>query len=191
MNETESAVLGAIYARRSIRSYQDREIEPEKLVTLLKAGMAAPSACNLQPWEFIVVSGKQRMDLLREATTEGKYNAPAAVVICANTENIPWGGDGWMIDCSAAVENMMIAAAAMGLGSVWIGSHDEDAVRRLLHIPEKIRVMNLAYFGYPAEEKRPGTRYDPQAVYWQEYDPSRRRQMRTIDMKYDLTVSEP
>jgi nitroreductase len=188
MDELEKNVFDAIYGRRSIRRYKDKEVEKEKIIKLLKAGMAAPSACNLQPWEFIVVTDKEMLRQLKENIGEGNYNAPMAVVVCANTVNIPWGGDSWMVDCSAAVENMMLAATAMGLGSVWIGSQDEDGVRKLLDIPDRISVMNVVYFGYPDQEIKHGTRYNEEAVFWQKYDPDRKRSLRTIDMKYDLTV---
>jgi nitroreductase len=147
--------------------------------------MAAPSTCNLQVWEFVVITEKELLVQLKQATVFGGYNAPMAMIICANTVNTPWKDEDWKIDCSAAVENMMIAATAMGLGSIWIGSHDEAAVRKLLDIPDHIFVMNVVYFGYPDEQKKPGTKYNEEAVYWQKYDSKRNRQLRTIDMKDD------
>lgn len=181
----ENAVFEVIMARRSIRSYQEKPVERETLVRLLKAGMAAPSACNLQPWEFIVVTEKEQMDALRRLCHQGDYNAPAAVVFCGSPSHIPWEGDGWMIDCSMAAENMLLAAQAMGLGSVCIGGFDGTGLRELLRIPSKVIPMMVVYFGYPAEEKLPRTYYNEMAVYWESYDPERRRSMRTLDMLYD------
>ncbi|MDF2802596.1 MAG: putative dehydrogenase/NAD(P)H nitroreductase [Anaerocolumna sp.] len=181
MDKHEDMILNAIYSRRSIRRYKEKEVEKEKIIKLLHAGMAAPSACNLQVWEFIVVSEKNVLDKLKSVISQGDYNAPLAMVICANTVNVPWTGDGWVVDCSAAVENMLIAATALELGSVWLGSHNEEEVRNLLHIPEHIHVMNIVYFGYPDEEKTPNTKYTEEAVYWQEYDKERSRIMRTMD----------
>jgi nitroreductase len=183
MNKVEENVFHAIYSRRSIRAYDGREVEPQQLVSLLKAGMAAPSACNLQPWEFIVVTQKDLLERLE--TMAPKYNAPAAVIVCGNTKNIPWGGEDWKIDCSAAVENMMIAASAMGIGSVWIGMFKMEEVRKLFHIPEDIHVMSIVYFGYPVKEKCAATKYNEEAVFWQEYDPNRNRTIRTMDMLGD------
>lgn len=77
---------------------------------------------------------------------------------------------------------MMLAATAMGLGSVWIGSHDEREVQKILNIPDSILVMNIVYFGYPDEEKKPGTKYTEDAVYWQQYDLDRKRTLRTMDI---------
>ncbi|MDR0503408.1 MAG: nitroreductase family protein [Treponema sp.] len=189
MTEKEKNVLEAVFSRRSIRRFKEgRDVEKEKITRLLEAGMAAPSACNLQPWEFIVVTDKDSLEKIRNSTESGKYNAPLAILICANTKNIPWEGNGWMIDCGAAAENMMIAAAAMELGSVWIGSHNEEKIRELFEIPGNIKLMNIVYFGYPEEAKPAGTRYDETAVYHDKYDPSRKRNMRTIDMLSDLSV---
>ncbi len=187
----EETVMHAILARRSVRSYvPDKPVEKEKLRRLLEAGMAAPSACNLQPWEFIVVTDEDKMAKLRPMMGFGNYNAPAAIVMLGNTSGIPWGGEDWKIDVSAAVENMMIMAAAMGLGSVWLGSYDEKALRELLDIPENIRVMNVAYFGYPAKTPNPKTRYNEEAVFYEKYDPARQRKVRTIDMLGDSDTSD-
>jgi len=194
MIEKEKIILDGIFARRSVRRFIDgKQVEKEKINILLEAAMAAPSACNLQPWEFIVVSGKEEMSQLVNVVLNGNYNAPLAMVICANTANIPWKNNGWMIDCSAAVENMLIAAAAMGLGSVWIGSYQEDDLRKLLNIPGHIQIMNTVYFGYPAPDETipAGTRYTDDAVYWGKYDPNRKRKMRTMEMLGDRSVNEP
>lgn len=177
-------VLDTIFSRRSIRSYmQNKPVETEKIELLLKAGMAAPSTCNLQVWEFVVVTSQPALDRLVALTVFGHYAPPMAMVICANTANFP-GNKHWRIECSAAVENMMIAARSMGLGSVWIGSFDMQKLRDLLSIPDNIEVMNIVYFGYPAENKAPDTKYNEQAVYWEKYDPTRKRAMRTLDMQF-------
>jgi len=189
MTGMEKNVLEVIFARRSIRRFiEGKQIEKDKIIKLLEAGMAAPSACNLQPWEYIIVSDNERMEQLINSTQAGKINAPLAMIICANTKNIPWEGQGWMIDCSAAVENMMIAATAMGLGSVWVGSHNEEFIRKLCNVPSNIKIMNMVYFGYPDEFKPAGTRFTEDAVYWENYDSNRNRSMRTVDMLSDLSV---
>ncbi len=179
----EEKVFDAIFARRSIRRYDDRVVEKDKIIKLLKAGMAAPSACNLQPWEFIVVTDKEQLRRLEENAPN--YNAPVAMIVCANTKSIPWEGSDWKLDCSAAVENMMIAASALGLGSVWIGMFGMEAVRKQFNIPEDIHVMSVVYFGYPVKAKSSATKYNEEAVYWQKYDPSRKRSLRTMDMLGD------
>jgi nitroreductase len=185
MSYTEKDVFDAIYARRSIRAYLDMDVECEKIEKLLKAAMAAPSACNLQPWEFIVVTEKDVLKQVKSTLAEGNYNAPVAIVVCGNPTNIPWEGDGWMQDCGAAVENMLIAAPALGLGSVWIGGFDSDALTQLLDIPAHVHPMAVIFFGYPAQQKKPRTQYNEQAIYWQKYDPQRKRQLRSIDIKFE------
>jgi len=186
MTDKEKHVFETIYERRSIRKYlEDKQVEKDKIKKLLEAGMAAPSACNLQPWEFIVVYEKDDVALLKAAQFSNNHNATMAIVVCANTKNVPWEGPNWMIDCSAAVENMMLAAAAMELGSLWVGAFHQDVVRNQLNIPENIHVMNIIFFGYPNEKRPVGTRYNEEAIYWSKYDPDRQREMRTMEMLSD------
>jgi nitroreductase len=180
-------LLEVMYKRRSVRRYEEgRAVEPEKIRVLLDAAMSAPSACNLQPWEFVVVTGKDGMDKLRSCIDENNgrhYNAPAAFVVCANTSYIPWKGDGGA-DCAAAIENMLLAVAALGLGAVWIGAFDGGAVRKLLDIPEHVAVNGIVMFGYPAEQKAPRTQYSEEAVYWGTYDPKREHPSRSTDLRF-------
>jgi nitroreductase len=180
MNSVEKVVMDAIFGRRSIRSYVDgKEVEYEKIIRLLEAGMAAPSACNLQPWDFIVVTEPETVQAIKDSITRwGNYNAPLIMVVCGVPELIEWDGDVGTIDCSAAIENMLIAAHAMGLGSVWIGGFDRDVVRKLLDIPEKIVPIGVVFIGYPAEQKEPRTKYLEEAVHWQKYEPMREHRKR-------------
>lgn len=179
----KEAVFEAIYARRSVRSFEaGRKVEREKIVELLKAAMAAPSACNIQPWEFVVVTEPALLESLKATTGEnGPYNAPVAVAICGDDSRIPWKDHG-VIDCAAAMENMLIAAPELGLGCVVVGGFDKAAARRLLGIPEEILPVCLVYLGYPAEEKKPRTRYLEEAVHWERFDSSRPRGPRKGDV---------
>jgi nitroreductase len=181
------ALFDVMYRRRSIRVYvEDRPVEEDKIVMLLKAAMAAPSACNLQPWEFIVVTEKDGVDRLKGCIGSGngrRYNAPAAFVVCANTSYIPWESNGEM-DCSAAIENILLAATVLDLGAVWIGDIDGDAIRRLLDIPAHVAVNSVVLLGYPAESKPPRTQYTEEAIYWQTYDPQREHPPRTTDLRF-------
>ena len=182
MNESFCAVMDNLYARRSIRRYvEGKPVECEKIGLLLHAAMAAPSACNLQPWEFVIVEGPEAMEALKAHVPGGPYNAPMAIVVCARTEIVPWEGNGWQIDCAAAIENMLLAACALDLGSLWIGDFDAKALANLLSIPEGVALVNVVYFGYPAERKRPVSRYKDEAVYWGRYDPQRPHAPRTIE----------
>ncbi len=144
--------------------------------------MAAPSACNSQPWEFIVVTDPARLEQLRGKLLNGRYNAPAAIIVCGNVQaaHVPSEAERfWVQDCSAAMENMLLAATGLGLGSVWIGIYPMPSlirpVREILNLPDHVTPLGMAYIGYPAEEKKPRTQYDEHRVYWEEYEPRKRR----------------
>lgn len=168
----------AIFRRRSIRRYLDKSVEPEKLELLLKAAMAAPSAMNCRPWEFIVVTAPKKLERFRKRLIFGNRNAPVAIVVCGNPRlsKNPAARLFWVQDCSAAVENMLVAATALGLGTVWIGVYPVTefmrTVRQVVGIPSHVIPLCLVYVGYPAEEKPPRTQYDARRVHWQEYDSS-------------------
>jgi len=168
-------ILDAIFKRRSIRIYERKPVEKEKLGDLLKAAMAAPSASNSRPWEFVVVTRAETLDKLRAGLKYGKINAPAAVAVLGNTA-IARNESAfrfWSQDCSAATENLLIAAANMGLGTCWIGSYPKEDtmehIRKTLNIPENVFPLCLIYVGYPAEEKEPRTQYDESRVHWENY----------------------
>lgn len=164
--------FAAILARRSVRAYQDKPVSRELLEQLLQAAMAAPSACNAQPWEFLVVDDGQEMDYLREKMPFGKYNAPAAIAVCANLQKAlnDCAERFWEQDCSAAMENILVAAAGLGLGSVWLGVHPnperEEVVRAYYGIPGHVRVLGICYIGWPAEPPEPRTQYQADRVHW-------------------------
>lgn len=168
------SVLETIYKRRSIRKYLDRPVDKDTVITLLKAAAAAPTAVNCQPWEFIVIDDQERLSTLKKELTSARYNAPAAIVVCGNMKLALKGADHelWVQDCSAAIQNILLAATSLGLGSVWIGIYPvENRIRLLksaLNIPEHVTPLGMVYIGYPAEEKEPRTRYNEKRVYWQE-----------------------
>ena len=168
-------MIETIYARRSIRKFQERQVEKEKLETLLKAAMAAPSARNGKPWEFVVVTEPEGMEKIRSVMIFGRYNAPAAIVVCGNTSILkrPLSTGFWVQDCSAATENILLAAVDLGLGTVWLGVHPlpnfTKQVSRVLQLPKTVQPLNVIYVGYPAEEKPPRTQYDPACVHWEVY----------------------
>jgi nitroreductase len=169
--------IDIIMQRRSIRKFSDKPIEVEALVTLLKAGMAGPSAMNAQPWEFVVVTDHVTMDKLRSGLLFGKMNAPAAICVLGSKrmQRNKTGDRFWVQDCSAATENILLAATALGLGSVWVGIHPvvhfERVVMRVLNLPDGLTPLNLIYIGYPAETKEPRTQYDESRVHWGAFPP--------------------
>lgn len=189
MNNETKEIMDYIFQRRSIRKYLDKDVEEENLVLLLKAAMAAPTAANRQPWEFIVVTNREKLSELRGTLREGQYNASAAIVVCGNMHLAFSNKDKeiWVQDCSAAIENMLIAATGFGLGTVWIGLYPQlnkcMPVCKILNIPEHVIPMSVVYIGYPDEYKEPRTQYNEKRVYWQEYEPKRKHRSRPKNMK--------
>lgn len=173
-------MLELIFRRRSIRSYLNKPIEKEILTKILKAATAAPTAANCQPWEFIVVTEQQKLEELRKKMVFAKYNAPAAIVVCGNMD-LAFKGPGkemWVQDCSAAMENILLASTALGLGSVWIGVYpiesNVECIRSVFRMPKHVIPLGIAYIGYAAEEKEPRYRLDEKRVYWEEYEEERK-----------------
>lgn len=159
--------LAVIFSRRSIRVYTDEPVSEADLQGVLEAGMAAPSASNRKPWHFVTVTDRKALRALAEAHPYGKMlaEAGAAIAVCGDAEISAW----WVQDCSAATENILIAAAALGLGAVWLGCYGrpdrEGAIRAVLGIPNSIGVLSLLSIGHPAETKEARTQYDPKRVH--------------------------
>jgi nitroreductase len=162
--------IEALMSRRSIRNYSAEEVTEQQLETVLRAAMAAPSAGNQQSWRFVVVRDAAVREALSQATPYSGMvaRAPVAVVVCGDTraEKHP---DYWVQDCSAAIENLLVAAHATGLGAVWIGVHPiaERAanVRQVCGIPEGVEPMSMIALGHPAEEKPPSERFETEYVH--------------------------
>lgn len=168
-------IQDSIYSRRSIRDYQEKPVSKEDIDHLLKAAMAAPSAMNIKPWEFIVITETDVLDKIRSALMFGKFNAPAAIAVCGNTSFFknPMAGKFWVQDCSAATQNIMLAAVGLGLGTVWCGVHPihvfKKRISEILAIPDHVVPLNIIYVGYPAEEKPARTQYNASRVHWHAY----------------------
>jgi len=164
----------AIYVRRSIRKFLDQPVETEKIDLLLKAAMAAPSAMNIQPWEFVIVTKKETLARIRSVLVYGKMNTPLAILVCGNLSKKNLVAERfWVQDCSAATQNILLTAVDLGLGAVWCGVHpihlQEKLVSQILSLPAKVIPLNVIYVGYPAEEKSPRTQYDESKVHWEIY----------------------
>jgi nitroreductase len=149
--------LEAIHTRRSIRQYQELPVSEELLKELLSAAMAAPSARNQQPWEFIVITEK---DLLQKIpgvnpNADMAAEAPLAILVCGNLK-IETSPGYWVIDCAAATQNLLLAAHALGLGAVWTGTYPNedrmDGYTELFDLPEYILPHSLVVLGYPQEQ---------------------------------------
>lgn len=172
--------LEAIYKRRSIRDFKNIPLKKEEIEILLKAAFSAPTAVNAQPWEFIVVTENEILDRMKDKLVFARYNAPTAIVVCGNMKLALKGKDKdlWIEDCSAAIENILIAATDIGIGSLWVGIYPIEsrmnAVKNILNIPEYVVPLAMVYLGYPNYETEGRSRYNEKRIYWQTYDQERK-----------------
>ena len=152
-------VEDAIKNRHSVRSYSDIAVEVEKIQQVLEAGRLAPSASNRQEWRFIVVTDKNKKVQLAEAAAGQKFigTAPCVIACCAETDfhEMKCGQMTYPIDLAIAIDHMTLRAVELGLGTCWIGAFYEDKVKKILNIPEEIRVVELLPLGYPADKGQP------------------------------------
>ena len=163
----EQAVLDNIATRTSIRDYEARPVEKEKIEKMLRAAMAAPTAMNKQPWHFVVVDQRNVLDALAGANPYAKMlkKAPLAIVVCGNTDKMIEGGgrDFWIQDASAATENLLLAAHAMGLGAVWTGAYPSEerciSISKVLSLSDNLIPLNMIVVGYPAEQPQPKQKF--------------------------------
>jgi nitroreductase len=169
--DVANEALQSILTRRSIRRYAAKPVEEDKIKLILEAAMAAPSARNLQPWEFIVLTKRETLDELVNFSPHVKMlkEAPLAIVVCGRTDNETGSPDWWVIDCSAAVQNALLAAHALGLGAVWLGVHPrrdrQEALENFFRLPANIKPHSMIAIGYPAEQKEPANRYREERVH--------------------------
>jgi len=165
-------LIDTILARRSIRKYTAEPVSENCVKAMLEAAMAAPSAADLKPWHFIVSTDRQILTELAHAHPYGKMlsEAPLCITVCGDTSI---SADFWVIDCSAATENLLLATTALGLGAVWLGVYPRqdrvNNIRKVLKLPENIIPLNLIPIGHPAEKKDPRTQYDEQRVHRQHW----------------------
>ncbi len=167
--------LAAIKTRRSVRAYTAEPVSDAMVEEILTCGMQAPSACNEQPWQFVVVRDKALLAKVGGINPYAAYakNAPVAVLVAGDTTLDKCGGY-WVQDCSACAQNMLLAAHALGLGAVWTGIYPlperVEAFGRLFGLPETVTAMALLVIGHPAETPAPQKRYKADRVHrdgWQ------------------------
>lgn len=163
-------VFEALLTRRSIRKFTADPVSDEDLRLVLKAGMCAPSAHNSQPWHFILVRDKALLASIAERHPYAKMaaEAPVVIVVCANPEEAKEPGF-WQQDCTAALENMLIAARGLNLGTVWCGMHPiEDRVapiREMLNVPAQINMLALVVLGHPAQPFAAADRFNEGKIH--------------------------
>lgn len=166
--------MKSLLSRRSIRHYTKETVKQETIEQLLKAAMAAPSAGNQQPWHFIVIQDKSILDKIPKIHPYAQMTAEAsvAILVCGDLLSEKHPGF-WVQDCSAATENILIAACELRLGAVWVGVYPNEqrveSFRKLLAIPRHIMPMSLIPIGYPAEHKPPSERYDAAKIHYNKW----------------------
>ena len=171
MNETLKAILG----RRSIRKFTREKISDDSKKLLLEAAFAAPSAKNQRGTDFVIIEDRKKLDTLADNLLYGKmlYQAPLCIAVCSETKRGAEELVLWEEDAAAAMENILVAAKSLGLGSVWLGilarEDREDKVREILEVPSEIRVVGLAAIGYPDEEKEPHREINEARVHFNKW----------------------
>lgn len=160
----------AIVTRRSIRKYTEKPIDEQTVRKLLEAGMQAPSAVNKQPWHFVVIDDRRILDAIPDVHPHAPMlrHAPLAIVVCADPALA--NGPGYVPqDCSAATENILLAAHALGLGAVWLGVYSNESreagVRRILGIPADMVPFSIVSIGHPAEQRDKPERYREDRIH--------------------------
>lgn len=160
--------LESIYKRTSVRNYTPQKVSKELLMELVKAGMAAPSAMNKQPWEFVIVQDREILNKLGTIKPP-VAKAPAAIVVLGNTEL----SSSWMLDCSAATENILLAATSVGLGTVWTGAYGnvkfEALIKQTLSLPDGVMPLSVIAVGYADGTPTPKDKFVESKVHFDRY----------------------
>lgn len=163
--------LETIMSRKSVRAYQDKAVEEGKMDTLLRAGMAAPSGKDQRPWEFVVVRDRAILDSMAAGLPYAKMlkNVQQAIIVCGDTTKSSY----WYLDCSAATQNILLAAEALGLGAVWTATYPYqdrmDVVIRNTGLPGHILPLCVIPVGYPARDEQPKDKYDAARIHRDRY----------------------
>lgn len=164
--------LNFIFSRRSVRQYVDKEITDQMVTDILEAAMAAPSAVGNNPWHFVAVRDKDTLKKITDGLPNGKMlaNAGLGIVVCGDLSKAHDQKESYMLqDCSAAIENILLAATALGLGSCWLGAHPRPDrlihLRMVLGIPNEITPISVVSIGWPANLPQARTRYTKAAVH--------------------------
>lgn len=170
------AVLDNIHSRKSVRQYTDEAVTPEQVETMLRAAMAAPTAVNYQPWRFVVVTEREKLDAMAEILPFAKMlkQAPLAIVVCGET--VWMGGNEnpyWQQDCAAATQNLLLAAEAIGLGAVWTGVYPNEELYVRLHdflgLPTTVQPFCAIPIGHPAGNEQPKDKWKPENIHYEKW----------------------
>lgn len=152
----------AIETRRSIRAFTNEEVSEEEVQKLIDAARRAPSAGNIQPWEFVIVRDPKIKQELSVAALNQNFikEAPVVIVVCADKARSSWGYGSrgaslyCLQDTAAAIQNLLLAACALGLGTCWVGAFHENEVAKVINTPRNVRPIAIIPVGHPAEKPR-------------------------------------
>ena len=167
--------MEAILTRRSVRQYTEGSISKDTIQSLLEAAMSAPSAGNQQPWQYVVIDDRNILDGITQVHPYSGMlkQAPLAIVVCGDMDREKYKGY-WVQDCSAATQNLLVAARALGLGAVWLGVYPLEkrvkGIRRLLSLPENIIPLAVISIGHPATEQGRMDRYDENRIHQNKWE---------------------
>lgn len=172
------SIIALMQARHSVRAFDERPVEREKLLRVLEAARLAPSACNNQPWRFLIIQEPTRREQLAVCYPRDWFRgAPAVIVACADV-TVAWrradGKSHGDIDVAIAVDHLMLAATEAGLGTCWVCAFDDVRAKALLNLPETMDPVALIPIGYPAHEERPAERHGQrktleEIVHWERF----------------------
>lgn len=161
--------LETIFNRKSVRKYTERPVEKEKLETLVRAGMAAPSSRDRRPWEFVIVTDRNLLDKMGDGLPLARMlkETKQAIIVCGDTVK---SGNAWQLDCSAAAQNILLAAESMGLGAVWTAAYPYPErikiIRDALQLPEHILPLTVIPLGYPTGSEKPKDKYNKKQIHY-------------------------
>ena len=166
MKVGEKGVMDVIFSRKSVRHYTEQAVEADKLLALVKAGMAAPTAMNRQPWSFIIVTNMTSVAPISDKPGLMMLQKAKAAILVLGKKDEKF----WQQDCSAATENILLAAEAMGLGAVWCAGYPltdrTDSYKALFNYSDDYEVLSLISIGYPTGEDEPKDKFKEEKIHW-------------------------
>lgn len=174
-NVKEPTTLDIILQRKSVRHFTGDTIAKEDLIKIIKAGMAAPTARNMQPWDFIIITDRAILDGLNEGLPYAKMieQSGAAIIVCGNLQKALDGeaSQYWIQDCSAATQNILLAIESLNLGGVWTGVYPNtdrvNFVKDFCNLPEHIIPLNVIPVGVPTGEDKPKDKFKEENIHWE------------------------
>lgn len=168
-DKASNPTLETIFNRKSVRKYTEQPVEKEKLEMLVRAGMAAPSSRDRRPWEFIIVTDRAILDQMGDGLPLARMlkDTKQAIIVCGDTIK---SNNAWQLDCSAAAQNVLLAAESMGLGAVWTAAYPYPermkVVREALQLPEHIVPLTVIPLGYPTGIEKPKDKFNQKQVHY-------------------------